>query len=358
MITEPIVIRDEMLLENLVLVDGQAGCGKTLFTAIVAAMDRVELLNYSPELENICALKYLDKIQTDAAETMIRIQMDLILYETMMSRRTNFRPSDLSSTFRDVDFLTYVKRLFSKGNEVIPKRIKEEKPILHFATHNLLAFSEPVLKALGERVVLIEVVRHPLYMLIQQTLNQINLFDTSGTARQFHIYIKHKDKQLPFWNIGQEELYLNTNPVESAIYEMQRLSDLTESFKEKIRESYGGQIVTIPFEEFVLEPWPYMKRIENLLATKVTSKTRKVMKKHNIPRKKIADGIPLAIYKRCGWKPPAKGLNEKQEIEKRRQYAIEQGAGKEALEVLDKISAEYEQNYLKLHSEIRLETSD
>ncbi|MBT6227094.1 MAG: hypothetical protein HOI47_10595, partial [Candidatus Scalindua sp.] len=116
------VTRDSQLLENLVLVDGQAGCGKTLFTAIVAAMDRVELLNYSPELENICALRYLGKIQDDAVEAMIQIQADLILYETMMSRRTNFRPSDLSSTFRDVDFLKYVKRLFSKGDEVIPKR--------------------------------------------------------------------------------------------------------------------------------------------------------------------------------------------------------------------------------------------
>ncbi|MBT6226059.1 MAG: hypothetical protein HOI47_05305, partial [Candidatus Scalindua sp.] len=116
------VVRDSQLLESLVLVDGQAGCGKTLFTAIVAAMGRVELLNYSPELENICALRYLGKIQDDAAEAMIQIQADLILYETMMSRRTNFRPSDLSSTFRDVDFLKYVKRLFSKGDEVIPKR--------------------------------------------------------------------------------------------------------------------------------------------------------------------------------------------------------------------------------------------
>ena len=154
--TEPLLTRDKILLEKLVLVDGQAGCGKTLFTSIVAALKRVELLNYSPELENICALRYLDKLSDDAAEAMIRIQMDLVLYETMMSRRTNFRPSDLSGAFRDVDFWTYVKRLLSKGDEVIPGRIKNEKPILHFATHNLLAFSEPVFKALGGKVVLIE----------------------------------------------------------------------------------------------------------------------------------------------------------------------------------------------------------
>ena len=47
MLNEPQVIREKMLLNQVVLVDGQPGCGKTLFTAIIAAMERVELLNYS-----------------------------------------------------------------------------------------------------------------------------------------------------------------------------------------------------------------------------------------------------------------------------------------------------------------------
>ena len=41
------LVRDEILLEQLLLVDGQAGCGKTLFNAILAAMERIELLNFS-----------------------------------------------------------------------------------------------------------------------------------------------------------------------------------------------------------------------------------------------------------------------------------------------------------------------
>ena len=151
-------VRDEILLEQLVLVDGLPGCGKSMFSSIVSAMDRVELLNYSEELENICALKYLNKIADDAAEAMIRIQMDVVIYETMMGRGVNFRPTDLSSAFRDVNFLTYLKRLCTKGDELIPSRIKKERPILHFATHNLLAFSEPIFNCLKDKVTLIEIV--------------------------------------------------------------------------------------------------------------------------------------------------------------------------------------------------------
>jgi hypothetical protein len=344
--TEPIIARDEILLENLVLVDGQAGCGKTLFSPIVSTMNRVELLNYSTELENICALKYLDKISDDVAEVMIRVQMDLVLYETMMSRRTNFRPTDLSSAFRDVNFWTYVKRLFLKGDEDIPERIKKEKPILHFVTHNLLAFSEPLFKALRDSVLLIEVVRHPLYMLIQHTRNMKRYFDISGTTRQFRPYIKYGEHQLTYWNLGQEELYLRSNPVGRVIYEMQKISELTEAFKNDYKKQYGSQILTIPFEGFVIDPWPYMNRIAAALETKVTEKTRKMMRKQKVPRKKVSDGIPLDIYKRCGWEPPEKELNEQQELDKRRQYAIEQGASKKAMVALDRICQEYEEKYL------------
>ena len=57
-----VTTRQYNLLKQLVLVDGHPGCGKTLFNAIIAAMERVELLNYSSELENLCALKYLNKM--------------------------------------------------------------------------------------------------------------------------------------------------------------------------------------------------------------------------------------------------------------------------------------------------------
>jgi hypothetical protein len=73
--SKTLTVRNDILLEKLVLVDGQPGCGQTLFTAIVAALERVELLNYSCELENLCALNYLNKISEDVVESMIRIQI-------------------------------------------------------------------------------------------------------------------------------------------------------------------------------------------------------------------------------------------------------------------------------------------
>ena len=71
----------------------------------------------------------------------------------------------------------------------------------------------------------------------------------------------------------------------------------------------------------------------------------KALKDQNVPREKIADGIPLEIYQRCGWEPSDEGLSEEEELEKRRKWAIEMGATNEAMNILDSMSQEYvEQN--------------
>jgi len=351
MITSPEIIRKSHLAEKIIIVDGLPGCGESLFSSIVSAMDRVELLNYAFEVEFICRLFYLNKIQKDAAITMVRMLTDHKLYQTMMGRETNFRYSDLSSVFNDSNPWRYFKRIFQKGKEMtVPDRIKIEKPILNLTTHNMLRLGEPLFTALEDRLVFIEIVRHPLYMIVQQTLNMERLLDN---PRDIDIYIKSDSDQLPWYAYQWEDLFKKSNPVEKAIYTIHHGSKLTEEFKSKHNGLIKGKVLTIPFESFVLDPWPYLKKIEELLGSKITSKTKKVIKKQNVPRKKISDGIPLAIYKRCGWETPDSSLSEKEELEKRRHFAVEQGASDPALKVLDKLCVGYESNYYKV-SERRL----
>jgi hypothetical protein len=341
-----LVRRSNLLLHDLLIVDGQSGCGKSLFSAVLAAMDRIELLNYSTEIENLCGLYYLGKITGDAAQAMIQIQADQILYETMMGRRTNFRLSDVSCALRDTEALKYLKRLFSRGDEVIPDRVAMEKPILHFATHNLLAFSEPIFWALTDRIKIVEVVRHPLYMIIQQTLHNQNYFDPKGNLRRFHIAINHNNTDMPFWNRGCEESYLSATAIERSVGELARIHQLTENKKAQGLESYANQIVTIPFEHFAINPYPFLSSLETLLGTRITKKTRRALKKQNVPRAKFSEGIPLAIYKRCGWEPPTAGYSERDELLKRRDFVKRSGANVATLATLDSLSAQYEERYL------------
>tara|TARA_B100000315_G_C14294570_1_gene458942 strand:+ start:20 stop:580 length:561 start_codon:yes stop_codon:yes gene_type:complete len=176
-------------------------------------------------------------------------------------------------------------------------------------------------------------------MIIQQTFNHENWTNQKNTARQFHLYINKQGENVPYYINDWDINYSALNPVEKAIYEMDYMTKQARELKHNNSEH---NVLTIPFEGFVLDPLPFMEAIEKTLETKMTSVTKKVMKKQNAPRKKISDGIPLAIYKRCGWEPPDKNLSEHEEMQKRRQFAIDNGASNQAMEVLDKLCIKYE----------------
>jgi len=330
-----VVARDKTLLQQLVLVDGQPACGKAVLDPVVTSMERVELLQLSVQFEYLSALKYLGGITGDGVEALLRLQADLVLYDTMMSRNVNFRVSDQSSAFRDPNYWVYLKRLFAKGNKLIPERIKEERPILHFMTHRLLGLSEPVFNSLGDKVVILEMVRHPMSMLVQQTRFNEDWFTSQGKLRQMDLYFKYKDDQVPYWTKGYEDLYYKSNPVERAIYDMHNQIEIVDSFKNNFKEIYKSQCITIPFEKFVIDPWPYIRRIERLLKTSITRKTKRALKKVGVPRDNT--GI------------------EANELINKRKFAIQNGAGEDALKLLDQISEKYERKH-KLHNQKQKKT--
>lgn len=333
------LIRRGHYAEKTVFVDGLFGCGKTMLAPIVSSFDRVELLSYSYEIEYICSLHHLGKITADAAETMVRMFTDLRLYNLMMSRDVNFRMSDLSSVFRSPNPMKYFRRLFNKGNETVPDQIKNEKPILHFTTHNLLPISSPIFRALGERVAIISVVRHPLYMIRQQILNVENLLED---PRDFTIYFDWKGRSLPFYCRGWEDEYVRSNSTDRAILYMEKLTELSQ----KARTNLSENVLTICFENFVINPEPDLARIEKLMGSQIVSATRKMLKKQKVPRSKIAEGLNLEIYRRCGWEPGKPELNEAEELELRYRFAAK-SASIDGMRRLDKLISNYESQYWK-----------
>lgn len=336
------IIRKSHLAEKVVFIDGLPGCGKTLFSSLVTAFERVEKITYSYEIEHLCAIYQLKRAENDSVVAMIRMLTDLIVYDMMMSRNVNCRPSDLSSIFRHPDKLKYIKRFFMKGDMAVPARVIEEKPILPITVHNLLSVASPIFKALGERVGYIEIVRHPLYMIIQQALNnELMVFN----VRDFTIYYEYQQKEMPWYTLGWEQEFLNANYVEKAILFIEKVGGMMNNSRDKMNKEYPGRILTIPFEKFVTNPDIYMIQMEQLMDSKINKTTLKMLKKQNVPRRKVSEGIPLEIYKRCGWVPPKAGLSEKGEFDVRRQFAVE-NVSPEILKVLDRLCAEYEEEYM------------
>jgi len=336
------VVRPPHIAEQVVFVDGLPGCGKTMMSPIVSAMARVELMQYAYPIEYVCALRYLETMSPDAATTMIRMMTDLQLYNVMMSRETNFRWSDLSGARLNPAPWRYLKRLFQPGDEAAIRRIEQEHPILHLVTHLLFVHTPLILDALGTRGKIVEVVRHPLYMIKQQSLYMDRF---ASDPRDFSIWIDAGGGTVPWFARGWEDLFLGANAMDRAIHMVDQMGRKHRTMLAGLTEQQRGQVLIIPFERFVIDPWPYMRQLETLLGTQVTDLTRRELKKQNVPRKMYAEGIGRPIYSEYGWKPPEKGSDEAREFAARRALAAETATAP-AMALLDQLSADYEREYM------------
>ena len=210
------VSRKQQMLHKVVLIDGFPGCGKSMLSTIISAFDRVEILQYPYFIEQICILHFLDRIDNDAAESMIRLVSDLLIYNVSMGRQTNCRPGDLSSIFRHKP-LQHIRRMLSEGDRIIPQKIKENKPILNISTHIQLPNRELLFNSLKDKLIFYEVVRHPLYMIIQHEKN----FKMLETSISQGVNYSIDGKEYPFFALGWENLFDKSNSYEKAIYHME-----------------------------------------------------------------------------------------------------------------------------------------
>lgn len=338
----PTFYRPAHIAGTVVFTDGLPGCGKTMLSPIVGALDRVEMMRYNYGLEHTCILAHLGAIEPDAADSLLKIQTDLDLYNLMMARETNFRPWDLSSVWKDARPWRYVSRLFQAGDAAVIPRIGTEAPILHLVTHSQLCTCRALFTALGERLRIVEVVRHPGYMVKQW---YAWMHRPGEDPRMFGLWIRHEGRALPWYAMGWEDLYLRSNRMDRTIYAIRFQSDLARKTYSQLSPAEQTQVEIIPFEQFVLDPEPFMARLECSLNTKVSALTRRVMRKQNVPRRMWAEGINKPIYRHYGWEPPAKGSDERAELDRRRQFvAAEATCG--ALEAWDGLCEQYESEYL------------
>lgn len=336
-------LRDQHMADLAVFVGGVNGCGKSMLTPVIGSLERLEIQKYNYTIEHICSLHYLGRMPDDSAKALLSLQADMVLYDLMHGREVNIRYKDCSSIFSNPGTLKYLARLTTQGGAEALVRIKSERPVLHILTHNVMTHSVPLLMAMGERGRIVEVVRHPLYMVKQW---HIYIEHFAAEARNLTLWFGYEGRALPFWAWGWEEQYVKSSKMDRVIYALQHITEANQRRYEQLTDAQRARTLRIPFERFVLEPEPWLQALESLLGTKRTAETMRELKRQNVPRKLIAQGINLPIYKAYGWEPPEEGATERRELDKRRAFAAA-SASPEALKVLDRLSAAYEAEYLK-----------
>lgn len=289
--------RDLFLTDKLLVLDGLTGTGKTMISNVLESFERVEAGRFIYDVEHISIAQALGALTPDAGNSLLGLLIDGKLYDNLISREVNFRPSDLSSVLANGRALKYIKRLFKPDGEAVMGRLSEEKPIMMINTHQLLGVMDCLFEQFENKVYVIEMERHPLYLLE----HWMSYMDMHGTSpRDFTVWIADKDNNsVPWFAYEWRDDYWSMTKFDRVVKSLETLTDHIDSQYEKHPNS---RLISIPFEDFCLNSDKYIGEISSWLGTSKTSRTRKSCKRQRLPRNNINDGLNRKIYQRYGYK--------------------------------------------------------
>lgn len=331
--------RELNLCNQIVILDGLTGTGKTMFAPLINSFERVQNSRFEYMIEYLCISSKKEKLKTDAASSLLNLLADIKYYDGAISREVNFRPSDLSSVFSGPNWYKYIKQLFMSDGEKAGIRLKRDNPILFFVTHQILSCIDPAKKAFGERLKIVQMVRHPLY-LVEHWESYIMMH--GNNSRDFTIWIDYKGQSLPWFAEGWEEKYLSSNSYDKSIYSISSLMEkVFECANDKKLEN---SLFFIPFELFVLNPSDYLSRLEIFLGSKATKNTNHILKRQQVPRKSINAGPQKNIYKRYALKKYNKEVGHNEDYYQKLNE-IKSKCSNEAFDELLGLSKKYENQF-------------
>lgn len=318
--------RQEFYTNKIVLIDGISRTGKSMLGPLLSSFNDVEVERIEPILEMLPLLHYFGQIDKQTAIAVLRQEIDMRLYDTMLGRNTNFRLKDHTSAFRSSKGKEYLKRLVAKEGDNVIDRIKEKEIIFQNQTHDLLGHCHLYFEAFGERLRIFEMVRHPID--VAYSFNSRNWGERYGAdPRNFTLTINHEGTVLPWYAIDWEDEYLKMRPMDRIIKFIEVITNWNKKGFDSLSEDRQKQVLFIPFEKFVSKPESFFSKMENFIDKKRTSSFDKALKRERCPRV----------------------LNEMEREKKMKK--IKELATEEAYEKLLVLSKEYENQFLEIKVE-------
>lgn len=275
---------------QVILLDGISGTGKTMIMRIIDDLPDVIPPRFNYQLEHLCIAVYEEKLEVSAGREILQLLLDQNYYDSSISREINLRPSDLSSILKSSKRNKYLKRLMLPDGDEGENRLLLGREKQFYVVHQLMHASL-VLDTLPDKVISrILCVRHPYY-LYDHWVSYVGLFGNS--PRDFTVTL-NSEAGVPWFIRDRSNMFDEETFEDKAATVVSELTFQQMEFIELKRET-----IVIDFEKFVLEPQPYLNRLQNVIGGSFGN-SRKVLNRENIPRAHINSSNQKAIYRRYG----------------------------------------------------------
>jgi hypothetical protein len=281
------------LTNDVVIVDGFWGSGKSVLNPIINGMQDVEMVRFDAIYEYTCILLHLGKITPDAANFLIQSYSDDSQYSNFIGRSVNLRWRDQSGLSQNPHKIRTLSRLFSKEGESRIEELESKNLALFLMTHHLISIAEPLFMAFGDRLKFIEIVRHPLY-LVQHWYSYLSRFDSN---RELTPSINVSGVKVPWFAASWSDAYIRASIIDRALLSIVYLYEDLEKTIDS-RTFHSNKMLIQSFESMVFEPHQNLAAISNFLGRSQHPRIEAIMRKEKIPRSVISKGKG---YKSYGW---------------------------------------------------------
>lgn len=280
------VIRPQSLANNIVIVDGFSGSGKTLIMPLLSHFEDGEVWQIR-EVEKLCLLEYLDKIDYNAAKALIKMNFDQRIYELTLGRNVNFRVSDDSSVQNNLLQEKYEERIFdSTERGDIVEVIKNKRPILVMDAHYIFGFSDLYLKSFEDNLSLyIFMKRNPIHLIAAYFKQDID-FRILNDPMAICVTVEINEKIIPYYAVEYYEEYLRANSLEKVILFVYNYHKMVDKMYMNLSSSEKEKFIFIPFEIFSSSPEEYLEIFEEKLNKSKSLTFDKMYHFLNLPREK------------------------------------------------------------------------
>ena len=276
---------------DIIVVDGFWGGGKSVVTSIIGSMARVEKKKVEHVYEYVCIAHSTGKMNTDAASAFLKIYADLSQYNNLIGREVNLRWSDDSGLRNNPGSLTYLKRLFHPGGDGIADQISERNLALLIASHELISVSDLLYESYGSRLKLVEVVRHPVHL-----FNNVRDYTAKfERTREFTLSFEVSGVKVPWFAADWADEFVSSSITDRALLSIARMQSEMFGSIDSINAAQKPLLV-LSFENTVLQPEDSIEKLEVFLNRLRTRRTKRVLRQQNLPRKQISAGKATSSF--------------------------------------------------------------
>ncbi len=293
----------ESYTKNVVIIGGTTRSGKSMLGPIISSFERAEntLMHYV--LEQIPMLHNLGLMDETVGVYLMRYGVDFMLYDNMIGRNANFRPTDMTSIWNARQPKLYFDRLSKPEGDAAYEEINSLNPIMVMILHKSLWHADFILKAYPDGK-LVHSDRHPID-LVHSWHRKGYGRDISKSRRNGVLMFDFDNRPVPYYAIGIEKEYMNCVDMDRIICMLKNAIDKNTRAMEALNPDEAERVLRIPFEKIVTAPDPIVAQLCEFLDTRSSLHTALALKEQRCPRvlkksqreKKMAEIRQLASKK-------------------------------------------------------------